>query len=69
MDQKRKWCREIKRLMLESYSSKIPENVKDLIMQKLGQSKEEEGKWNFTPGTKFFMLNSAEHEIYFAHKC
>ena len=43
LDQKRKWCREIKRLMLESYSSKIPENVKDLIIQKLGKSKEEEG--------------------------
>lgn len=42
LDQKRKWCREIKRLMLESYSSKIPENVKDLIIQKLGKSKEEE---------------------------
>ena len=40
--------------MLESYSSKIPENVKDLIMQKLGQSKEEEGEWSITPGPEVF---------------
>ncbi|XP_060568847.1 uncharacterized protein LOC132727398 isoform X2 [Ruditapes philippinarum] len=42
LDQKRKWCQEIKRLILESYSKKIPDNVKDLIIEKLGKSKEDE---------------------------
>jgi len=44
LDQKRKWCQEIKRLILESYKGLIPENVKGLVMQ-LGKSKEE-GKLN-----------------------
>lgn len=42
LDQKRKWCQEMKRLILESYASKIPDNVKDLIIEKLGKSKEDE---------------------------
>ena len=37
MDQKRKWCQEIKRLILESFKGKIPEKVKGLVMQ-LGKS-------------------------------
>ncbi|KAL5009092.1 hypothetical protein ScPMuIL_014673 [Solemya velum] len=41
LDQKRRWCQEIKRLILESYKGKIPEKVKSLVMQ-LGKSKEEE---------------------------
>lgn len=40
LDQKRKWCQEIKRLILESYKEKIPEKVKGLVMQ-LGKSKQE----------------------------
>lgn len=43
LDQKRRWCQEIKRLILESYKGKIPEKVKSLVMQ-LGKSKEEEGE-------------------------
>lgn len=40
MEQKRKWCQEIKTLILESYKEKIPEKVKGLVMQ-LGKSKDE----------------------------
>lgn len=43
LEQKRKWCQEIKRLILESYASKIPDSVKDLVIEKLGKSKEEDG--------------------------
>ncbi|CAC5403608.1 Pleckstrin homology domain-containing family G member 1,Pleckstrin homology domain-containing family G member 3 [Mytilus coruscus] len=41
LDQKRKWCQEIKRLIIESFKGKIPEKVKGLVMQ-LGKSREEE---------------------------
>ncbi|KAJ8308909.1 hypothetical protein KUTeg_013783 [Tegillarca granosa] len=41
LEQKRKWCQEIKRLILESYKEKIPEKVKGLVMQ-LGKSKDED---------------------------
>ena len=33
MEQKRRWCQEMKRLILESYKGKIPDNVKSLVMQ------------------------------------
>ncbi|KAK3092501.1 hypothetical protein FSP39_003724 [Pinctada imbricata] len=48
MDQKRKWCQEVKRLILESYKGKIPEKVKGLVMQ-LGKSKTDD-----SPDTKKF---------------
>ncbi|XP_063426284.1 uncharacterized protein LOC134710056 isoform X2 [Mytilus trossulus] len=41
LDTKRKWCQEIKRLIIESFKGKIPEKVKGLVMQ-LGKSREEE---------------------------
>lgn len=41
LDQKHKWCQEIKRLIIESYKDKIPEKAKGLVMQ-LGKSKQEE---------------------------
>ncbi|KAL4238429.1 Pleckstrin y domain-containing G member 1 [Mactra antiquata] len=47
LDQKRKWCQEIKTLILESFSSKIPDNVKDLIIEKLGKTKEEDNLAHF----------------------
>jgi hypothetical protein len=37
---KRRWCQEIKRLIIESFKGKIPEKVKGLVMQ-LGKSREE----------------------------
>lgn len=40
LEQKRKWCQEIKRLIIESFKGKIPEKVKGLVMQ-LGKSQEE----------------------------
>ena len=43
LEQKRKWCREIKRLILENFQSVIPEKVKELVME-LGKSREEEGE-------------------------
>ncbi|KAL3872982.1 hypothetical protein ACJMK2_036147 [Sinanodonta woodiana] len=42
LEQKRKWYTHASILILESYKSKIPDKVKDLIMQQLGKSKEEE---------------------------
>ncbi|WAR18808.1 PKHG1-like protein [Mya arenaria] len=42
LDQKRKWCTEMKRLIMESFSSKIPDSVKDLVIEKLGKSKDED---------------------------
>ncbi|KAK0043379.1 hypothetical protein Bpfe_027198, partial [Biomphalaria pfeifferi] len=33
MEQKRRWCQEIKRLILESFKGKIPDSVKSLVMQ------------------------------------
>ncbi|XP_052275345.1 pleckstrin homology domain-containing family G member 2-like isoform X2 [Dreissena polymorpha] len=42
LEQKRKWCQEIKRLMVESYANKIPDNVKALILERLGKSKDED---------------------------
>ncbi|KAK7104177.1 uncharacterized protein [Littorina saxatilis] len=33
MEQKRRWCQEIKRLLLESYKGRIPDNVKSLVME------------------------------------
>ena len=33
MEQKRRWCQEIKRLILETYKGKIPDNVKNLVME------------------------------------
>ncbi|XP_021348793.1 uncharacterized protein LOC110447429 isoform X2 [Mizuhopecten yessoensis] len=41
LDQKHKWCQEIKRHIIESYKDKIPEKAKGLVMQ-LGKSREEE---------------------------
>ena len=42
MEQKKRWCVELKRLILESYSTVIPDKVKQLVMT-LGKSKEEQG--------------------------
>ena len=42
LEQKRTWCYEVKRLMLENYNAIIPDKAKELVM-KLGKSKEEEG--------------------------
>lgn len=42
MDQKRLWCQEAKRLLLENFSATIPDKAKELVM-KLGKSREEEG--------------------------
>ena len=42
MEQKKRWCGELKRLILESYSTAIPDKVKELVMT-LGKSKEEQG--------------------------
>ncbi|KAL8610978.1 hypothetical protein ACOMHN_042594 [Nucella lapillus] len=33
IEQKRLWCQEIKRLILESYKGRIPDNVKSLVME------------------------------------
>lgn len=33
MEQKRRWCQEIKRLILETYKGKIPDKVKSLVME------------------------------------
>ncbi|XP_035826918.1 uncharacterized protein LOC101855581 isoform X2 [Aplysia californica] len=33
MEQKRRWCQEVKRLILESFKGRIPDNVKNLVMQ------------------------------------
>jgi hypothetical protein len=33
MEQKRHWCQEIKRLILDSYKDRIPDNVKSLVME------------------------------------
>lgn len=41
MEQKMKWCQEIKHLILESYKGKIPEKVRHLVME-LGRSKDEQ---------------------------
>ncbi|XP_064621226.1 uncharacterized protein LOC135484064 isoform X2 [Lineus longissimus] len=41
LDHKRKWCHEIKRLILENYSAVIPEKAKALVMM-LGNEKEKE---------------------------
>ncbi|GAB1599962.1 rhoGEF domain-containing protein gxcJ-like isoform X2 [Argonauta hians] len=41
IDQKVKWCKEIKHLILESYKGKIPEKVRHLVME-LGRSKDEQ---------------------------
>ncbi|GFN87617.1 pleckstrin homology domain-containing family g member 1 [Plakobranchus ocellatus] len=41
MEQKRRWCQEIKRLILESYKAKIPDNVKSLVMQ-LGRNHDDD---------------------------
>jgi hypothetical protein len=38
LDHKRKWCHEIKRLILENYSAVIPEKAKALVMM-LGNEK------------------------------
>lgn len=59
LDQKRKWCQEIKRLILESYKEKIPEKVKGLVMQ-LGKSKQEENVDSGTP-KKFHHQNAPEY--------
>ncbi|XP_061162339.1 pleckstrin homology domain-containing family G member 3-like isoform X2 [Saccostrea echinata] len=59
LDQKRKWCQEIKRLILESYKEKIPEKVKGLVMQ-LGKSKQEENVDSGTP-QKFHHQNAPEY--------
>ena len=42
MEQKKRWCVELKRLILESYSTAIPDKVKELVVT-LGKSKEEQG--------------------------
>ncbi|XP_013401857.1 uncharacterized protein LOC106167598 isoform X3 [Lingula anatina] len=41
LEKKRKWCQEIKRLILENYTALIPDKAKELVMQ-LGRSKEED---------------------------
>ncbi|XP_041352618.1 uncharacterized protein LOC121371061 isoform X2 [Gigantopelta aegis] len=41
MEQKRRWCQEIKRLILETYKGKIPDNVKDLVME-LGRNHDDD---------------------------
>ena len=42
LNEKRKWCTELKRLILENYPKEIPDKVKQLVL-KLGKSREEEG--------------------------
>ncbi len=42
LDQKRCWCQELKRLILDNYSAAIPAKAKELVMM-LGKSREEEG--------------------------
>lgn len=32
MEQKKKWCQDIKQLILESFKGRIPDSVKNLIM-------------------------------------
>ncbi|RUS85261.1 hypothetical protein EGW08_006962 [Elysia chlorotica] len=41
MEQKRRWCQEMKRLILESYKAKIPDSVKSLVMQ-LGRNHDDD---------------------------
>ncbi|KAH9523052.1 hypothetical protein Btru_065610 [Bulinus truncatus] len=41
MEQKKRWCQEIKRLILESFKGKIPDSVKSLVMQ-LGSSHDDD---------------------------
>ena len=43
MEQKRHWCQELKRLILENFKVAIPEKAKELVMKQLGKSREEEG--------------------------
>lgn len=33
MEQKRRWCHDIKKQILESFKGRIPDNAKNLIMQ------------------------------------
>ncbi|CAI9723832.1 Pleckstrin homology domain-containing family G member 1,Pleckstrin homology domain-containing family G [Octopus vulgaris] len=54
IDQKVKWCKEIKHLILESYKGKIPEKVRHLVME-LGRSKDEQyvaNNENVDPGKR-----------------
>ncbi|XP_048258971.1 uncharacterized protein LOC124124556 isoform X2 [Haliotis rufescens] len=41
MEQKRRWCQEIKRLILETYKGKIPDKVKSLVME-LGRNHDDD---------------------------
>ena len=43
LEQKRQWCLELKRLILENYNAVIPDKAKELVMM-LGKSKDEEGE-------------------------
>ncbi|XP_064600922.1 uncharacterized protein LOC135467092 [Liolophura sinensis] len=45
IEMKRKWCQEIKRLILESYKGRIPDKVKSLVMG-LGRTRAEEEELN-----------------------
>ena len=42
LEQKRRWCQDIKKLILENYNAVIPDKAKELVMM-LGKSKEEDG--------------------------
>ncbi|CAH1791234.1 unnamed protein product [Owenia fusiformis] len=43
LEQKRRWCQEVKKAILESFKSKIPEKARELVMT-LGHSKDEEAE-------------------------
>ena len=42
LEQKRRWCLQLKRLILENYAAVIPDKAKELVMM-LGKSREEQG--------------------------
>ena len=61
LDQKRRWCQEIKRLIIESFKGKIPEKVKGLVMQ-LGKSREEDSaKLTTLDPRKIYHHNAPEY--------
>lgn len=60
LEQKRKWCQEIKRLIIESFKGKIPEKVKGLVME-LGKSREEESGKLSTVERKIYHHNAPEY--------
>ncbi|XP_060071606.1 uncharacterized protein LOC132551478 [Ylistrum balloti] len=67
LDQKHKWCQEIKRLIIESYKDKIPEKAKGLVMQ-LGKSKEEESVSPADLGAKKIHYHNAPEYLEKRHR-